>query len=444
MSRVKLLLILISCLFNFIMVAQEETPFLSKKEAIKQTLEKNYGIKIADNNIEIAENNAGILNSGYLPTLVGSAFADYSLDDRLTEIDGEEPRDQNDLENTSYGGSLDLNYTIFDGLGRLYNYRQLKEEYNLSELEARETIENTLLELFSVYFEIARLSENVEVLEQTLAISKERVTRAEYQFEYGQSNKLEVLNAKVDVTNDSINLIGTRQQLRNTKRDLSYIIGSEASINFEVDTIVGFTPQLKIENYVKEAKTNNVSLLQIEKNLVISEYDIKVNKSGYLPSVGLTGSYGWNRNRSADSPFFPGSLQTTSGLSARVSLSWDIFDGGSTSVRVRNAKILYENQQIQKKQIENEVDRDLKNALDNYQNRLYIYELQEQNVVTSEANFERSEERFKIGQITSIEFRQAQINLINAKTSKNLAKYDAKLAELQVLQLSGQLLNVQF
>ena len=444
MSRVKLLLILISCLFNFIMVAQEETPFLSKKEAIKQTLEKNYGIKIADNNVEIAENNAGILNSGYLPTLVGSAFADYSLDDRLTEIDGEEPRDQNDLENTSYGGSLDLNYTIFDGLGRLYNYRQLKEEYNLSELEARETIENTLLELFSVYFEIARLSENVEVLEQTLAISKERVTRAEYQFEYGQSNKLEVLNAKVDVTNDSINLIGTRQQLRNTKRDLSYIIGKEPSANFEVDTIVGFTPQLKIENYVKEAKTNNVSLLQIEKNLVISEYDIKVNKSGYLPSVGLTGSYGWNRNRSADSPFFPGSLQTTSGLSARVSLSWDIFDGGSTSVRVRNAKILYENQQIQKKQIENEVDRDLKNALDNYQNRLYIYELQEQNVVTSEANFERSEERFKIGQITSIEFRQAQINLINAKTSKNLAKYDAKLAELQVLQLSGQLLNVQF
>jgi outer membrane protein len=444
MSRVKLLLISISCLFNFTLVAQEETPFLSKKEAIKQTLEKNYGIKIADNNVEIAENNAGILNSGYLPTLVGSAFADYSLDDRLTEIDGEEPRDQNDLENTSYGGSLDLNYTIFDGLGRLYNYRQLKEEYNLSELEARETIENTLLELFSVYFEIARLSENVEVLEQTLAISKERVTRAEYQFEYGQSNKLEVLNAKVDVTNDSINLIGTRQQLRNTKRDLSYIIGNEPSVDFEVDTIVGFTPQLKIENYVKEAKTNNVSLLQIEKNLVISEYDIKVNKSGYLPSVGLTGSYGWNRNRSADSPFFPGSLQTTSGLSARVSLSWDIFDGGSTSVRVRNAKILYENQQIQKKQIENEVDRDLKNALDNYQNRLYIYELQEQNVVTSEANFERSEERFKIGQITSIEFRQAQINLINAKTSKNLAKYDAKLAELQVLQLSGQLLNVQF
>ncbi|WP_121666733.1 TolC family protein [Mesonia aquimarina] len=444
MKKINQFLLAIILLAGFVVQAQEQVPFLSKKEAIEQTLENNFGIEIAENNTEIAENNAGVLNSGYLPSLVGNAFADYSLNDRLTEVNGEEPRDQNDLENTGYGGSIALNYTLFDGLGRLYNYRQLKEQYNLSELEARETIENTMLELFSVYFEIARLSENVEVLKQTLAISRQRVTRAEYQFDYGQSNKLEVLNAKVDVTNDSINLISTKQQLRNTKRDLSVILNREPSAQFEVDTLVSFTPEITIENYVEKAKENNVSLLQIEQNLVISEYDVKVNKSGYLPTVGLTGSYGWNRNRSAESPFFPGSLQTTSGLSASVNLSWDLFDGGSTSVRVRNAKIRYENQQLQKEQIENEVHRDLKNALDSYQNRLYIYRLQEQNVITSQANFERSEERFKIGQISSIEFRQAQINLINAKTSKNLAKYDAKLAELQVLQLSGQLLNVEF
>ena len=444
MKKINQFLLVSIFLFSCVVQAQEKLPFLSKKEAIEQTLENNFGIEVAENNTEIAENNASILNSGYLPSLTGNAFTNYSLNDRLTEVNGEEPRDQNNLENTGYGASIDLNYTLFDGLGRLYNYRQLKEQYDLSELEARETIENTLLELFSVYFEIARLSENVEVLKQTLEISQQRVTRAEYQFDYGQSNKLEVLNAQVDVTNDSINLISTRQQLRNTKRDLNVILNKEPNANFEVDTLVSFTPQLMIENYVEEAKSNNVSLLQIEKNLVISEYDIKVNRSGYLPTVGLTGSYGWNRNKSAESPFFPGSLQTTSGLSASVNLSWDIFDGGSTAVRIRNAKIRYENQQLQKKQIENEVNRDLKNALDNYQNRLYIYRLQEQNVITSEANFERSEERFKIGQISSIEFRQAQINLINAKTSKNLAKYDAKLAELQVLQLSGQLLNVEF
>ena len=91
-----------------------------------------------------------------------------------------------------------------------------------------------------------------------------------------------------------------------------------------------------------------------------------------------------------------------------------------------------------------EVKRDIANALGNYENSLEIYEIQEQNVITNANNFERSKERFNLGQITSIEFRQAQINLINAKTNKNFAKYEAKLAELQLLQQIGQLLNIEF
>ena len=127
-----------------------------------------------------------------------------------------------------------------------------------------------------------------------------------------------------------------------------------------------------------------------------------------------------------------------------MNLSWDLFDGGQTSVAIQNAKINKENQQLQKKQIALEVERDIANALGNYENKLYIYRVQEENVLTNEDNFNRSEEQYRLGQISSIEFRQAQINLLDAKTSLNLAKYDAKLAELQLLQLTGQLLNIEF
>ena len=187
-----------------------------------------------------------------------------------------------------------------------------------------------------------------------------------------------------------------------------------------------------------------MSLLQAQSNIIISDYDIKVSKSGYLPTVGLTGSYGWNRNISAATAFFPGSTTTTDGLSAGINLSWDLFDGGQTSVAIQNAKINKENQQLQKKQIALQVERDIANALGNYENKLYIYRVQEENVLTNQDNFNRSEEQYRLGQISSIEFRQAQINLLDAKTSLNLAKYDAKLAELQLLQLTGQLLNIEF
>jgi outer membrane protein TolC len=429
---------------------------LSKADAVALTLEYNYGVKVAKNQIEIAGNNKSVLNSGYLPTLTGTAGATYNELNSTTEYPGQldtngNPREDleiNEAESQAYNAGLNVNYTLFDGMGRLYNYKRLKEQYQLSELQARETIENTILQLFSVYYEVARLTQNEKVLQEALEISTQRIKRAEYSFEYGQNTKLDVLNAQVDVTNDSINLMNTRQFLQNTKRDLNVILNQDLMETYEVDTLISFIPRLQLGDYISQASKNNVSLLQTDKNLAINDYDIKVSKAGYLPSIGLRGSYGWNLNQSANSSFIPGQIipgsnRNSLNLGLGASLTWNLFDGGGTTVRVKNAKIAYENQELLKEQIELEVNRDIQNALASYENRLNIFHIQEQNVITNQNNFDRSKEQFQLGRITSIEFRQAQINLLNAQTNKNLAKYDAKLAELQLLQLTGQLLNVE-
>ncbi|WP_430968605.1 TolC family protein [Spongiimicrobium sp. 2-473A-2-J] len=432
------------------LLAQEK--LLSKEDAVSLALENNFGILVAKNQVAIAENNKSILNSGYLPTLTGTAGATYNRDDSTIEFPGQLDDDGNPradviidkAEAQRYNTGLSVNYTLFDGLGRLYNFKRLKEQYQLSELQARETIENTVIQLFSVYFEIARLTENENVFQEALQISRDRIKRAEYAFEYGQNTKLDILNAQVDVTNDSINLLNTRQQLANTKRDLNVVLSQNLNEVYEVDTLVRFIPRLQLEGLVAEAKTNNVAILQTERNLTINAYDIKVSRSGYLPTLGLAGSYGWNLNQSAASAFFPGTNNTTNTLNLGATLTWNLFDGGGTTVRLKNAKIAYENQELLLEQVGLEVDRDIQNALAIYENRLNIFRIQAQNVITNQNNFDRSKEQFQLGRITSIEFRQAQINLLNAQTNKNLAKYDAKLAELQLLQLTGQLLNVDF
>ncbi len=431
--------------------ARSQDKMLTKEEAIALALEHNYGINVAKNDVEVAGNNKSVLNSGYLPTLTGSASADYGRDDSVIEFPGQynddgSPREDVELDKAeaqAYSSALTASYTLFDGLGRLYNYKKLKEQYQLSELQARETIENTIVQLFSVYYEIARLTENEFVLEKTLDISKDRFRRSEYAFEYGQSTKLDILNAQVDITNDSINVLNTRQELSNAKRDLNVLLSQDLTMLYSVDTLVTFIPKLKLEEFVEQAKFNNVSLLQAERNLAINAYDIKVQKSGYLPEIDLSGSYGWNLSQSAASAFFPGTNTNNFSFDLGASLSWDLFDGGSTTVQVKNAKIAHKNQELLKKQIEIEVDRDIRNAMADYENKLVIFGIQEQNVITNQNNFERSREQFQLGRITSIEFRQAQINLLNAQTNKNLAKYEAKLAELQLLQLAGQLLNVE-
>ncbi|WP_027880547.1 TolC family protein [Mesoflavibacter zeaxanthinifaciens] len=415
---------------------------LTKEEAVKLALDNNYDIKIANNNVQVAENNTSVLNSGYLPTVTGTAGATYNLDNTEAEFSNGNSTVLNGAESNRYNAGVSLNYTIFDGLGRHYNYKRLKEQYQLSELQVRETIENTIVQLFSVYYNVAQLSENLETLDQTLLVTKDRLVRAEYQFDYGQNTKLEVLNAEVDINTDSINIINTKQDLKIAKRDLKLVLGETFTEDFNVETEVDFLLQFKKDSLFEKAKQRNVALLQTEKNIAISQLDIKSGKSAYLPTLGLTGSYGWNKNNNNAASFV--TVSTNTGLSGGLNLSWNLFDGGATITRVRNAKVNLETQQLQKENILLSIQRDFDNAWDDYMNKLEIYNIQEKNIITAQNNFDRTQEKFKIGQVNSIEFRQAQLNLLNTELSRNQAKYAAKLAELQLLQISGELLNVEF
>ena len=416
---------------------------VKSSELISLALENNYGIKIANNTLAVAENNKSILNSGYLPTLTANAGASIDKQNTEGELANGESRIANGAETRRYNASINLNYTLFDGFGRYYDYKRLKETYNLNALQARATIENTITQLLTIYYDVAQRSENLNALNETLKISKDRLTRAEYQFEYGQNTKLEVLNAEVDINNDSITSITAKQALINAKRDLNFVTGNTIDKEFTVDTTVTFLLQLNKLDLLSKLYKNNVNLLQNEKNITINEFIIKANTSGYLPTVGLTGSYGWNESTN-NSPLAFLLQNTNTGLSAGINLTWNLFDGGRTIINVKNAKLNLENQKLQNAQLQLDIERNFNNAWDDYQNKLQIYNVQEINIKTAKNNFERTQEKFKLGQVTSIEFRQAQQNLLTTELSKNSAKYNAKLAEVLVLQISGELLNVEF
>ena len=415
---------------------------LTKIEAVKLTLENNYGIKIADNNLKIAKNNKGLLNTNYLPTLTGNAGATFNSDNTDAVFSNGTTTSLNSAKSSRYNSSVSLNYTLFDGLGRHYNYKQLVEKYNLTELQARETIELTILQLFTVYYNVAQLTENVSLLKQNLKISKDRLKRVQYQFDFGQNTKLSVLNAEVDVNNDSINFLNTNQLLLNAKHDLYVVMGKNESPEFSVETQVSFLNMENKDDLFAQLKSKNVNLLQNNRAIKISDFQLKANQSGYLPTIGLTSTYGWSKSNNNSASFLQKS--TNLGLSNGFNLKWDLFNGGKTNTLVQNAKINYETQQYLKQQAELKIFNEFYKAWDDYHTKLFVFQTQEKNVQTNSLNFTRTEEQYQLGQVNSIEFRQAQLNLLNAQSNLNKTKYDAKNAELILLQLTGNLLNTPF
>jgi len=418
---------------------------LTKQEAVNIALENNYDIKVSNNSINAAKNSSSIYNSGYLPTLTATGGGNYQERNSENEFQDGHTQTQSSISK-SYNASLGINYLLFDGLGRKYNYKKLQELYNLSEIQARQVIENTILQLLASYYDVARLTENKVNQKKSLAISKDRAIREKYKYEYGQNTQLDMLNSEVDVNNDSISLLNISRELNNAKRDLNVVLGRSINTDFKVDTVANYTVNLTYNNLLNSAKANNTILLQAEKNIELSNFDLKINKSNWMPTVGVNGAYAWN-NLNVDTDngnAFSLASQTSKGLNAGLNLSWNIFDGGATKTRVANAKIAIDNSNIQKEQIEQNLERNVANAWETYQNTLFILQAEQKNVDTNKRNFSRSEEQFKLGQIISVEFRLAQVNLLNAVNSYNKAKYTAKIAELILLQLSGKVLGADY
>ena len=122
-------------------------------------------------------------------------------------------------------------------------------------------------------------------------------------------------------------------------------------------------------------------------------------------------------------------------------MSFNLFDGGNKKTQRQNAKISLENSQLSMEDEKLNLDREIENAYAAYSNSQLVLRAERQNLESAQLNFEQSSEYFKLGQISSTQFRDAQLNLNRAKTSISSALFSAKLAEIELIRLSGMLLE---
>ena len=416
---------------------------LTVNDAVKLALENNLDIKISENQNEILKNNASFLNSGYLPRV--SSRVGFNKSNQNIEI--ETPNNLSgkldNMKSENSFSNVSIEYILFDNNGRKFNYKKSKELSNRSGLEVKEVIENTLLQLYTVFYEVCRLSEEKDIVKSSLEISKSRLERNKIKFDFGQSTKLELLNAEVDVNTDSIRYLNAVKNLSNAKRDLNLVMNVDLNSDYILDKEIVYNSAENIINFYDNASKNNTKLKIYAKSVEISDFELKSIRSTYLPTVGLNGSYDWNESIN-DNPYAFFNKNIYDGISGGVNLRWDIFNQGKRITANKNAKVMLENSKIEKEKAFLIFQKELNNSYETYNNNLFILEVQEQSLNTSNNNFLRNLEKYDIGIVSSIEFRNAQLNLLNAKLSRNTARYEAKLSELYFLKISGMIIDASF
>ena len=247
-------------------------------------------------------------------------------------------------------------------------------------------------------------------------------------------------NAQVDVNTDSINYLNAQQALLTARRNLNLL--GEETIRVSVDTSLVFTNSADYDAMKEAVLNQNTSLLSAKSNVQLSELAIKTNQSRFLPTLSLNGGYNYRLGNNNSASFL--ATSTSTGLSGNVNLNWNLFDGGSSQVAVQNTRINQKTQQATLEKTTQQVIILFENAWTDYNNKMFIVSAQQSNLEANQQNFERTQEQYRLGQVTSLDFRTAQSNLLNAQTAFINARYEAKLAELLIYQLAGKIQEAAF
>ena len=415
---------------------------LGLKEAVTIGLENNFDIQIAEKDQLINKNNNTLGNAGFLPTV--DLNADKTFQVQNVELDIQQgPEDiftifQDGAQSDRFNAGASFNWTIFDGFGMFMTRERLVELESQGLLDKKVTVENTIAAIYNAYYRTVFEQDRLSVLKETVEISRARLSFAQSRYEVGKGSKLDYLAAQVDYNTDRSNVLRQEETLNNVKIDLNVLLGRETNTVFSVNDQIDINPDLQLDPLLQKVNRLNPSLLNAisEQNVAFLEYKEVVSEQ--YPTVNLEFSY--DRSTSNNDA---GQLRfsSTNGITYGVSASWNIFDGFNRRREVQNAKVRKEITQLEKDALELSLQGEVNKAYVNYANNLQLTDLEESNVEIALENEGIALDRYELGAGTSLELREAQRNAVNSQNRLLDAQLAAKLAEIELLRLSGSILT---
>lgn len=409
---------------------------LTIEDAVKIALENNYDIKISANDLKVDQTNVTIGNAGMLPrvtaTVVDNNGIQYSSQ---TRSDGTVNRLDNATNNSlNYG--VGLGWTIFDGFGMFARYDQLKEIEKLGKTEYQLMVLTRVGDVMTRYYDLVQQQQQLKAYDTTLVISRQRVELAQNRFSIGKASKLEVLNAQVDLNTDETNMLRQKELYANTKTQLNELLAREISLDFTVSEFTTVDDKMQLAELTSLAEKQNPELQTQLINKRISELNLKNVKSTRYPTIGV--STGYNIVESQSSLGFT-SQAYSRGWTYGFNATLNLFDGLNQNRQEKVAKLQIENFDYQIQRQTQALKSQLATAYQTYLTNLELTKLEAKNEDIAEQNLQITLDKFRIGTITTLEFRTAQLNYINAKVRNSNAQFQAKLSEVALKQLAGNL-----
>ncbi len=409
---------------------------LQVSEAIAVALENNFKITLAENEKQVAAVNNTIGAAGMLPQLGLTGSRSRSVNNTRQEYFDGRLREAKDAGTTSKSAGLQLTWTVFDGLNMFIQKDKLNELENLSDIQLRSVVENTVSQVLGTYYEIVAQEALREVYRNALRISGDRRRFAKAKFDLGSGSELALLQATVDLNSDSANFIRQTSLINNLKSELNLLMCRELDQPVVVAEKIPVKKDLVYQDLLQKLQNQNPDLLTARNAISLASLAVKELKSQQLPRINLNSSYNYSQSKSD-----VGLLTSNRnyGYTVGLSLSYNIFDGFTNRQKISAARINMESARVQLENAKMETEAGLKQVYNDYQTNLKLVDFETKSLDFARHNFAVASEKYRLGSLNDIEFRETQAKLMEAENRLLSALYRCMLAETELLRLSGQL-----
>lgn len=406
-------------------------PVITPDETVKIALEKNYGIRIAANAAEVARVNNTAGNAGMLP--VASLSGSDALSIAKPPLgDGSPGAYRKSTSTLSLQPSID--WTIFDG-GKMFVTRK-----KLSEIEAagvtvyKETVAKTIAEVIAAYFDIVQQRQQIAFIDEVIGYDREQMAIAQAGFATGLMSRQAVLQATIDLNEDIQKSISSQTTLAAMQRELNRLLCRNPDMQFAVvdSIVIDSLPDRSLLLAIVDSCNTTIAYLQ--RQVTIATLTLKEARSLLFPKVTVGAGYAFRRMTSTGAGDY-----RYYGPQVDAGITLPLYQAGEATRKIRTSKLGVESAQLQLENARETIRAQLLNVVDSYDNQLKLLEIEKENVVLAKENLDISLQRYKLGQSTYLEFRQAQESYENAKTRLIGIRYAMKIAETQVKLLLARL-----
>ncbi len=414
-------LLLSSALIVGSMTAVAETWDLDK--CINYAIEHNISVKSRQNDVASSQQSVTDAKSRYLPTLSANAGQSWNIGRGLT---AENTYADRNTSNFQWGASFNL--PVFSGLSTTRQVAYAKANLAAVTEQYEAAKEDISINVITAYLQVLYCKELNEVAKGQVELSEHELTRREALLEAGKIPEIDMLEAKSQLAQDELNMTQTANDIRLALVDLAQLLELDDIERFDVvpldaeSSLLTMTP----DDIFDAAMQHNHTILAARNNIIASEKNISLAKTGYIPTVNFNAGLGSSYYKISGIPndSFGKQMKNNYSTYFGFSLNIPIFDALNTRNSVNRAKVQNINARLQYDDARQRLFKTIRQAY--YQADGAQQKLKASEVAEDAANkaFEAMREKYNLGRATPTEYEQSKTKALRTTAERIQAGYE--------------------